>query len=155
MRSPRAADGRGDRAMTTDDFPVAATVILILPMLYFLIAALTFFLARFTDPIVVRMLRGLFNMYFVLVAIGCLLGTLAFLTARHPSFALGIGLIGMLAVAARRWFLDRIDAAARAAALGDPRAADRVRRLHLGGMAYNAVQFAIVVAGVPHALMRL
>lgn len=141
--------------MTIEGLSIAATVVLVLPMLYFSIATLTFFLAKFDDPIVARMLRGLFNSYFILVVLGCAIGTLAFLAAYRPVVALGIGLLGALAVAARRWFLARIDAQLRAGEGGDLRAVRRLRRLHLGGMLYNAVQFAAVLVSIPTVLMRL
>ncbi len=135
--------------MTANGLSLAATIILVAPMLYFLVASPTFLLRPLSDPIVTRMLRGLFNAHFLIVAATCGLAALAFLLAGRPLVAGGIGAVAGLAIGARRWFLARMDAALRdGGQAGDAAALHRIRRLHWGGMAYNAVQFVLIVAGV-------
>ncbi len=125
---------------------------MLLPMLYFLIASLTFFLRGFDDPVVTWMLRGLFNVYFTLVIAGSSLAALAFVVAGRPVVAAGIALVLGCAVAARRWFLARMDAGIRARDAGDAAAVSAMQGLHLRGIAYNAVQFVLVVVCVPAVL---
>jgi hypothetical protein len=136
-------------AVSPQGIPLGATILMLVPMLYFLIASLTFFLRGFEDPVVTWMLRGLFNVYFTLVIIGTSLAALAFAVAGRPAVAAGIAVLLGCALAARRWFLARMDAAIRARDAGDPAAVRAMRGLHLRGIAYNAVQFAAVVACVP------
>jgi hypothetical protein len=135
--------------VTPDGLSLGATVLLLLPMMYFLIASLTFFLRGLDDPVVSWMLRGLFNVYFTLVMVGSSVALVAFLAAGRPAVAGALGLVLGCAVAARRWFLRRMDAAIQARDSGDARAVRALRGLHLRGIAYNAVQLAAVVGGVP------
>jgi hypothetical protein len=135
--------------MSTDGFSLAATIILIFPMLYFLVASPTFLLARLEDPVVTWLLRGLFSFHFRAVSIACLIGAVAFAMAGRPVVAVAIALIAGLAVYARRWFLLRLDAQMHARDAGDAEAVRNLRRLHWGGMAYNAAQFGVIVAGIP------
>ncbi|TPG59057.1 hypothetical protein EAH89_06790 [Roseomonas nepalensis] len=134
--------------MTPNGFALLATIVLLGPMLYFLVTSLTFLLRPFSDPVVTWLLRGLFNVHFLLVGGTCGVAALAFLLASRPLVAAGIGTVAALAVAARRWFLVRIDAALRVRDAGDATALRRLRRLHWGGMAYNAAQFLAVTASV-------
>jgi hypothetical protein len=135
--------------MSADGFSLAATIILIFPMLYFLVASPTFLLATLEDPVVTWLLRGLFSFHFRAVSIACLVGAVAFAMAGRPVVAVGIGLIATFAVYARSWFLRRMDAQVSARDAGDADAVRRLRRLHWGGMAYNAAQFGAIVAGIP------
>jgi len=136
--------------MNADGFSLATTVILLFPMLYFLIASTTFLLARLSDPVVSWLLRGLFNTYFIAVA-GCgATGVLAFVLAGRPGVAAGIGVVAAFAIGARRWFLPQLDAQIRARDAGDADAVRQLRRLHVGGMLYNAIQSILVIASIPH-----
>jgi hypothetical protein len=136
-------------SVSPQGIPLGATILMLLPMLYFLIASLTFFLRGFDDPVVTWMLRGLFNVYFTLVIVGTSLAALAFAVAGRPAVAGGIAVLLGGAVVARRWFLARMDEGIRAREAGDPSAVRRMRGLHLRGIAYNGVQFVAVVACVP------
>jgi hypothetical protein len=134
--------------MTTNGFALLATIILMFPMLYFLVASPTFLLRPLSDPVVTWMLRGLFNVYFLVVSVTCGIATMAFLLAGRPLVAIGTGAVAALAIAARRWFVSRMDAELRVRDAGDATAVRRLRRLHVAGMAYNAVQFAVIVGSV-------
>ena len=134
--------------MTPEGFTLAATIILLGPMLYFLVTSLTFLLRPLSDPVVTWLLRGLFNVHFLLVSATCALAAMAFLLASRPLVAIGIGAVAALAIAVRHWFLSRIDRELRVRDAGDATAVARLRRLHWGGMLYNAVQFAAVVANI-------
>lgn len=134
--------------MTSNGFALLATIILIFPMLYFLVASPTFLLRPLSDPIVTWMLRGLFNVHFLAVSVTCAIAAMAFLLASRPLVAIGIGVVAALAIGARRWFLSRMDAELGVRDAGDVTAVRRLRRLHWAGMAYNAVQFFVIVASI-------
>jgi len=135
--------------MTADGFSLATTIIFLLPMFYFLIASPTFLLAKLEDPVVTWLLRGLFNMHFVLITIAGSLGTFAFLLASRLLIAAGLGVTVAVGLQARQWFLGRFDSQIRARDAGDAGAVRELRRLHWRGMAYNAGQFALILSGIP------
>lgn len=119
-------------------------------MIYFFFTSFTFLLAKFSDPVVTWLLRGLFNTYFLAV-VGCsAAGLLAFLLAERPGIAAGTALVAVAAIGARRWFLRRLDTQIRARDAGDVHAVRQLRRLHVGGMLYNGVQSVIVLASIRH-----
>ena len=135
--------------VSTDGLSLAATIIMIFPMMYFFIATLTFFLARMTDPVATWLLRGLFNTYFHVVAVLCAIAALTFLRVGKFAIVLELATVVALAILARRWFVGGMDAAIAARDAGDASAPRRIRRFHVGGIAYNAVQMAIIIASIP------
>jgi hypothetical protein len=132
--------------------PIAlfAAIILLLPMGYFLLQAPAFLLVKLENPTVTRLLRGMFNIYFVALTVAGAVGALAFGTAGHRALAGIVAAAFVLAILARRWFLLNLDAAIGACNTGDPSAPGRLRRLHWGGMLWNAILFAALVAEIPH-----
>jgi hypothetical protein len=140
---------KGDR-MSSNGIALAATVILLFPMGYFLLASPAFLLVKLDIPPVTQLLRGLFNAHFLMVSIAGTIGTLAFLVAGRLAFAVGIGLIAAFAVWARRWFLRQWDAQLNARDAGDADAVRRLRRLHWGGMLSNAMLLATIVGSIPY-----
>jgi hypothetical protein len=130
-----------------------ATVILLLPMGYCLLAAPAFLLVRLDIPPVTMLLRGLFNSYFLVLAIAGVIGTIAFAVEGRLAGAVGVGFIAAFAVVVRRWFLRRMDADLNARDAGDPDAVRRLRRLHWGGMLYNAVGLVAIVGSIPYIVV--
>src|SRR5438477_8514470 len=112
--------------MMPDAVVLFATIILLLPMGYFLLASPAFLLVKLDIPPVARLLRGMFNAYFLTMTVAGVIGTVAFAVAGRLVFAIGIGLIAGFAVSARRWFLRQMDAELSARDAGD---ADAVHRL--------------------------
>lgn len=135
--------------MSSDAYAVAGIVAVLLPTIYFLIASPTFLLAKFDDPSVTWLMRGLFSLHFRIICIGAVVSIVAFVIAGRPFFVLIPAVIASLAVAMRRWFLRHIDAELSARDAGDARAAQRLRRLHVRGMALNATQCAALIAFIP------
>ena len=135
--------------MIPDPIVVFATVVLLLPMGYFLLAAPAFLLVKLDIPPVTQLLRGMFNAYFLVLAIAGAIGTISFVIDGRLIVATGIALIAGFAVASRRWFLQRIDAALEARDAGDTNAVRRLRRLHWGGMLSNAVQLVAILFCLP------
>ena len=133
-----------------DNFALFATIILLLPMFYFLLAAPAFLLVRLDIPAVAQLLRAMFSGYFLTLAIAGVIGTIVVAVDGRLVLAIGIGLIAALAASSRRWFLRQMDARLSDRDAGDADAVRRLRRLHWGGMASNAVQLAVVVACIPY-----
>lgn len=136
--------------MLPDPVLLFATVILLLPMGYCLLAAPAFLLVRLDIPPVTQLLRGLFNAYFLLLATAGVIATVAFALEGRLVGAVGIALIAAFAVLGRRWFLRRMDADLNARDAGDPDAVRRLRRLHWGGMLCNAVELVAIVGCIPY-----
>jgi len=133
-----------------DNVALFATIILLLPMFYFLLAAPAFLLVRLDIPPVVLLMRAMFSGYFLTLAIAGAIGTMAVALAGRLVLALGIGLIAALATSSRHWFLRQMDARISDRDAGDADAVRRLRRLHWGGMLSNAVQLAALVASIPY-----
>ena len=136
--------------MMPDNVALFATIILLLPMIYFLLAAPAFLLVRLDIPAVAQLLRAMFSGYFLTVAIAGLIGAIAVTLTGRLVLAIGIGLIVALAASSRRWFLRQMDARLSDRDAGDADAVRRLRRLHWGGMLSNAIQLAVVVACIPY-----
>ncbi|MGJ5021882.1 hypothetical protein [Bradyrhizobium oligotrophicum] len=132
-----------------DNIALFATIVLLLPMFYLLLAAPAFLLVRLDIVPVTRLLRGMFDSYFVALSIAGGIGALVVLADGRPVLGLGIGLIAAFALLSRRWFLRQMDARIRDRDSGDATAARRLRRLHWGGMLSNAVQVGVVLASIP------
>jgi hypothetical protein len=144
-----AGEGK-DVRMMPDNVAPFATVILLLPMIYLLLAAPAFLLVRLDIPPVALLLRAMFNGYFLALAIAGVIGTIAVAVVGRLVLAFGIGLIAAFAASSRRWFLRQMDAQLSDRDAGDADAARRLRRLHWGGMLSNAIQLAAVVASIPY-----
>jgi hypothetical protein len=139
--------------MTRDGFALAATIILLFPMGYFLMAAPGFLLVRLDVPPVARLLRGVFGAYFLMMIVVGTVGAIAYAVAGRFGIALCLGGLAAFALWARGWFLQHIDAEISARDAGDADAVRRLRRLHWSGMACNAVQLVAVVASLPYVLV--
>jgi hypothetical protein len=139
--------------MKPDAVAVAALVILLFPMGYFLLASPAFLLVKLDIPPVTQLLRGMFNIQFRMMAVTGVLATMAFLIAGRPLFAMGIGLIAALAIRGRGWFMRRMDNELNARDAGDIDAVRRLRRLHWSGMLCNATLVAALVTCIPYVAM--
>jgi hypothetical protein len=135
--------------MPPDALALYAAVILLLPMVCFFLSSPTFLLVGLEVPEVTQLLRGLFNGYFLVMGIAGAVSTVGFAMAGRPAFAVGAVAVSIFATAARRWFLQRIDAELRARSAGIATAVPRLRVLHVKGMLANAVQLVAVVGSVP------
>lgn len=126
-----------------------AVVLLVLPMGYFLLQAPAFLLVKLDDPVASGLLRGMFDKYYLVLAIAAAVGTVAFAVEARFVAAACVAVVAAFAMAARGWFLRQMDAELRARDAGDRDAVRRLRRLHWGGMVCNVLQLAVVVASVP------
>jgi len=137
--------------MTPDAVTLAIDVILLFPMGFFLLSSPAFLLVKLDIPEVTQLLRGLFSVHFLMLSIAGAIGTVVFVVAGRPLFALGSALIAAFAVWARGWFLPRMDAQLSARDAGDADAVRRLRRLHWGGMLCNALVLVAFVGTIPYA----
>jgi hypothetical protein len=136
--------------MMPDNVALFATVILLLPMGYFLLAAPAFLLVRLDIPSVAMLLRIMFNGYFLTLVTTGAIGTIAVAAEGRLVLAIGIGLVTALAASSRRWFLRQMDARLNDGDAGDAEAARGLRRLHWGGMLSKAIQLAVIVPCIPY-----
>jgi hypothetical protein len=136
--------------MMPDNFALFATIILLLPMFYFLLAAPAFLLVRLDIPQVAQLMRAMFSGYFLTLAVAGAIGTIAVAAEGRLVLAIAIGLIAAFAASSRRWFLRQMDGRISDREAGDADAVRRLRRLHWGGMLSNAIQLAAVVACIPY-----
>jgi hypothetical protein len=136
--------------MTANAAALAATVILLFTMGYFFLASPAFLFVKLDIPQVTQLLRGMFNVQFVMMSIAGVIGTLAFALAGHPAFAIAIGVVAAFAILGRRWFLGKMDAQLSARDAGDACAVRRLRRLHWAGMLCNAVLLVAFVSCIPY-----
>jgi hypothetical protein len=144
-----ARERKGVRIMP-DNVALFATVILLLPMFYLLLAAPAFLFVRLDILPVAQLLRAMFNGYFLTLAIAGAIGTIAVAAEGRLVLAIGIGLIAAFAASSRRWFLRQMDARLSDRDAVDADAARRLRRLHWGGMLSNATQLVVIVASIPY-----
>jgi hypothetical protein len=136
--------------MTSNAPALAAAIIVLLPMGYFFLAAPAFLLVKLDIPQVTQLLRGMFNVQFVVMSVAGVIGTLAFALAGHPAFAIAVGLVSAFAILGRPWFLGKMDAQLSARDSGDAGAVRRLRGLHWAGMLCNAVLLAAFVGSLPY-----
>ena len=138
--------------MTSDGMALAAIVILLFPMGYFFLASPAFLLVKLDIPPVTQLLRGMFNMHFLMTGIASVIGAVTFALTGRPVFAIGVALIAAFAVWARGWFLRQWDVQLSARDAGDAAAVRRLRRLHWGGMLCNALELAVIVGSIPYVV---
>ena len=115
---------------------------------YFLMALVPFLFVKLTEPTVAFLFRGLFRNCFLLIAGAGGIAAIAFIVTGNPVFAIGVALFSAFDIAARRWFLQRLDTQWSANAAGDGMAPRRLRRLHLSGMGVILAQLAIVIGSI-------
>jgi hypothetical protein len=135
--------------MESNPVVLAATIILLFPMSYFLLSSPAFLLVRLDIAEVSQLLRGHFHAHFLMVSIAGSVASIAYASAGRPVFAICVGLIAAFSVCARRWFLRRIDRQISARDTGEADANSRLRRLHWSGMLSNALQVAAIVGSIP------
>lgn len=136
--------------MVPDAVVLFAMIIVLLPMGYLLLAAPAFLLVKLDIQAVGLLLRAMFNGYFLTLIVTSVVATIVVALDGRFTLAIGTGLIAVLAIASRRWFLQQMDARLRDREAGDTDAPRRLRRLHWGGMLGNAAQLTAVIACIPY-----
>ncbi|QOZ43829.1 hypothetical protein XH89_10285 [Bradyrhizobium sp. CCBAU 53340] len=139
--------------MKPDAVAVAALVVLLFPMGYFLLASPAFLLVKLDIPPVTQLLRGMFNIQFRMMSVTGIFATAAFVIAGRPLFAIAIGSIAVLAIWGRSRFMQRMDNELSARDAGDADAVRRLRRMHWSGMLCNAALVTALVSSIPYVAM--
>src|SRR3954470_19044067 len=98
-----ARRGKKGSSIMPDNVALFATVILLLPMGYFLLAAPAFLLVRLDVPSVAMLMRIMFNGYFLTLVTTGAIGTIAVAAEGRPILAVGIGGVAAFAASSRRW----------------------------------------------------
>jgi hypothetical protein len=135
--------------MTADGAALAAIVILLFPMGFFLMSSPAFLLVRLDIVEVTQLLRGVIWAYLVMVGIAGIIAALIFAATGRPVFVVGMGAISAFAILVRPRLLERWDALLRARDAGETCAVQRLRQLHWGTMAMNIIQLGAVVSSIP------
>jgi hypothetical protein len=134
--------------MPSDFAALIAVIILAFPMACFFLSSPAFLLVGLEIPEVTQLLRGMVNGYFLATGIAGTAAMVLLVAAGRPAFAVVAIAIAVFAVVVRRRMLQRMDAGLRARDAGAAAAVGQLRALHVQCMLINAVQFAIVVAGL-------
>ena len=135
--------------MNPDAMALYAAVILLVPMAALFLSSPTFLLVGLEVPEVTQLLRGMFNGYFLVMSITGTVSAVLFTGAGRPVYAVGAIVVAVVAIMARRWFLQRMDIQLRARDAGAHTAVQQLRALHLKGMLVNAILLVGVIASVP------
>lgn len=135
--------------MTEDQLSLLGAVIPLFPIAYFFLSSLSFFVAKFEDPVVIRVLRGLLHAYTLGLIGGSSVAALAYAAIGRWPVAAGMALAAAGGLLARLWFLRRLDGEVAARNGGDTSATRRLRRLHLTAIGYNAAHLVLLLASIP------
>lgn len=123
---------------------LAATVVLLVWMDFFMMGSLPLLVLKHDTPLDARFIRGLFNVYYVAVVLTASAAALSFAWSGKPAFAVGMAVIAALAFALRRWIIiPHMDVLRRTIPAIDSSIL-RFRWLHIVGMMLNAVQLGTV-----------
>jgi hypothetical protein len=135
--------------MTSDGAALAAIVILLFPMGFFLMSSPAFLLVKLDIAEVAQLLRGVIWAYLFMVGIAGIIAAIVFAVTGHPVFVVGVGAIAAFAIIVRPLLLERWDTLLRARDAGEPCAVRRLRQLHWGTMVMNMIQLGAVVSSIP------
>ncbi len=135
--------------MPHDAAPLMATIIVLFCLGYFTMASIPFLFVRLDIPEVWRLFRGLFNIYFRVVAIAGLVGAVAFASSGRLEVAAAMLLLAVVPTALRATVLERMDRTQTDRQSGDVLAMRRLRQIHWGAMLANTAILAAVAASVP------
>src|SRR4051812_11715345 len=135
--------------MVPDALPVAALVIILVCLAYFVMAFIPFLFVRLDIPEVSRLFRGLFDTYFRMAGGIGFVAMIIFALSGRMAIAGGMLLFAAAAISVRKGVLQRIDTQQSAFQSGDIAAMRRLRLIHWGGMLANVVVIATVVSSIP------
>src|SRR4051812_14838788 len=130
--------------MPTMFLALAASVLLLCAMGFFLLGTPPLLVLKYDVPSDARFMRGLFNVYFIAVTLMAALASASYALAGQPAFSVGMAFVAAFALAARWSIVRRMDALRPAMTPGNPAAIRKFRRMHMAGMLINGVQLAAV-----------
>jgi len=119
---------------------------------YFAMAYIPFLFVRLDIPDVWRLFRGLFNIYFRVVAVVGVAAAAAFASSGLIAITAEMLLLAVAAIVLRSMVLERMDSEQIAGRAGDAAAMRLLRRIHWGAMLVNVAILASVAGSVPFIL---
>jgi hypothetical protein len=132
---------------------LAATVILLVFMGYFMLGSLPLLVLKHDTPMDARFIRGFFHLYYRAVLFAAVAASVAWGFAGQPFFCVGMAVLATVVFIAWRMVLPRMDALRETMTPEDNDGIARFRRLHGAGMALNAGQLVMVAGSL--LLLRL
>ncbi len=136
------------QAVFAQVFPLISIAVLLFSMGFFMLASPPLLILKHDTPTDGRFIRGLFNIYYLAVMTIAAIAATGSALAGRTTVAFAMGLLFAFVFAVRRGVLSQMDRLRQAIAGGDTTAIRQFRRLHIAGMALNALQFAVVAWGM-------
>lgn len=124
------------------------TAVMMFAMGFFLLGTPPLLLLKYDAPNDARFVRGLSDLYFVAVMVAAALAGVCYALAGQFLYAAAMGCAAAFALAVRRFVVRRMDALRARMQPHDARDIAQFRRLFLGGMVANGVQFGAVAVGL-------
>jgi mannose-6-phosphate isomerase-like protein (cupin superfamily) len=127
---------------------LALTAVMMFAMGFFLLGTPPLLLLKYDVPNDARFVRGLSDLYFVAVMVTAALAGVCYALGGQFIFSAGMGCAAAFALAVRRLVVRRMDALRERMRPGDRQEIAQFRRLFLGSMMANGVQFGAVAVGL-------
>ena len=134
--------------MLAKAFPLLSIVVLLFPMGVFMLASPPLLILKHETPVDARFIRGMFNLCYIGVITLAGMGAVGCALLGRGTVALAMGGLIVFVLGSRWLMLSNMDKLRDAIARGEARAVPRFRRLHIAGMALNAVQLGTVAWGL-------
>lgn len=116
-----------------------STVLLLIWMGFFMMGSLPLLILKHDTPLDSRFIRGLFKVHFTAIMITAGVGALSYALAERLTIATALICVAALGLAARFWFVSRMDSVRSTMTPDDAAAIRRFRQLHIAGMLLNVV----------------
>ena len=136
------------RQVLSKVFPLLSIVVLLFPMVVFMLASPPLLILKHDTPVDGRFIRGLFNVYYIIVITIATAGTAGWALMGRGVVAFAMGGLVVFVFGLRRWMISNMDKLRCAMTRGDFMAVPRFRRLHIAGMILNVVQLGTVAWGM-------
>ena len=128
------------------------TALMCFAMGFFLLGTPPLLLLKYDAPNDARFVHGLFDIYFVAVMVAAALAGVSYALAGQFIVAAGMGCAAGFALVARRVIVRRMEALRSRLQPSDTAEISQFRRLFIGGMVANGVQFGAVASGLAQVL---
>lgn len=127
---------------------LTSMVVLLGWMLYCLVGGLPLLTLKHTDPSDSRMVRGFFNVHYLVLMSFAVMGMLSAAVMERYTLAAATGCIAIVGFTARRLIVMRMDRLRSTMTPVDAPAIRQFRRLHVTGLALNVVLFVGFVSAL-------
>jgi len=128
---------------------LVSTVLLLMSLGFFVLGTTPLLILKHDVPMDSRVVRQVFHYCYRLVTVVATVAAIGYAWNGRPQLSLGIACIALLALAMHEWLLARMDALRTTMHDGDSAAIKRFRKLHVTGIAVNAMQLVAVGMALP------